>query len=94
MPPGGRLIGLRYRYFGVGIVESLIISQDGRIVISSGDKMDVSVSARLLTENLAFSSLYIFMKINNRESRHITQHIISGARVFKFCKIINQVPFP
>ncbi len=65
----GRLIGLRYRYFGVGIVESLIISQDGRIVISSGDKMDVSVSARLLTENLAFSSLYIFRlsKVTRRE---------------------------
>lgn len=38
----GRLIGLRYRYFGVGIVESLVISQDGRIVISSGDRMDVA----------------------------------------------------
>lgn len=60
MPPGGRLIGLRYRYFGVGIVESLIISQDGRIVISSGDRMDVSVSAKVThREPCVFVLIYI-----------------------------------
>ena len=38
----GRLVGVRFRFFGLGVVESFAIFQEGRLVISSGERTDVA----------------------------------------------------